>query len=70
MTPLEWLEALSYVVTIVGLPFGAALETLQALGASSVRDLAIALGIALTVTGTLLTTRLGRLLVRQIRELK
>jgi len=58
------------VLTIVGLPFGAALETLQALGASSVRDLAIALGIALTVTGTLLTTRLGRLLVRQIRELK
>jgi hypothetical protein len=58
------------VLTIVGLPLGTALETLQALGADTPRDLLVALGIALAVTGALLTTRLGRLLIRQLRQLR
>jgi hypothetical protein len=58
------------ILTIVGLPFGIALETLQALGTSSPTSLTIGLITAATVTGALLTTRVGRLLVHQIRQLK
>jgi hypothetical protein len=58
------------VLTVVGLPFGAALETLQALGASSLSDLVIGLIAAFTTTCVLLTTRIGRLLIRQIRSLR
>jgi len=58
------------VLTIVGLPLGTALEILQALGANTVTDLAIALTIAVATISALLTTRTGRLLARQIRRLK
>lgn len=58
------------ILTIVGLPFGIALEALQALAANSITDLALALTAATTTTGVLLTTRIGRLLVRQLRQLK
>lgn len=58
------------VLTIVGLPIGAALEVLQALNASSLRDLAVGLAAAFSLTGIILTTRVGRLLIRQIRSLK
>jgi len=58
------------VLTVVGLPFGAALETLQALNASSLWDLVIGLTAAFVTSCALLTTRIGRLLIRQIRSLR
>jgi len=63
----EHVAAALGVLTVVGLPAGIALETLQALDANSPRDLALAAGFALTVTAGLFCTRVGRLLIRQIR---
>lgn len=57
------------VLTIVGLPFGAALETLQALDANTLFDLLIGLSVAFLVVLGLLATRVGRLLIHQLRSL-
>jgi hypothetical protein len=58
------------VLTVVGIPFGAAFGILQILGASSPWDLTIGLVAALAVTIGLLLTRVGRVLVREVRRLR
>jgi hypothetical protein len=55
------------VLTVVGLPFGAAFATLQVLGVNSPVALAVAMAAALLGSGVLLLTRLGRLLMRSLR---
>jgi hypothetical protein len=58
------------IITVVGLPLGTALGVLQTLRTSSPWDLVIGLGASLAVTGFLLLTRLGRLLIRTVRRLR
>ncbi|ABD10397.1 hypothetical protein ThrDRAFT_04243 [Frankia casuarinae] len=55
------------VITVVGLPFGAAFAVLQVLGVNSARDLLIGVLAALAGSGALLLTRFGRLLLRSLR---
>ncbi|MBL7498743.1 hypothetical protein I6A81_21365 [Frankia sp. CN7] len=58
------------LLTVVGLPFGAALGVLQVLGADTIRDLLLALAGAVAGTAVLLITRLGRVLLRSLRRLE
>lgn len=58
------------IITVIGLPLGTAFGVLQALGTNSPWYLLIGLLAALAVTGGLLLTRLGRLLVRDVRRLR
>jgi hypothetical protein len=57
------------IITVLGLPFGAAFATLQALGTNSPRALLIGLLAATAGTGALLLTRFGRLLLRALHRL-
>jgi hypothetical protein len=55
------------VLTVLGLPLGTALGILQVLGDDSVAHLFIALVISVAVTGAVLTTRYGRLVLSSLR---
>ncbi|ULR53372.1 hypothetical protein [Streptomyces deccanensis] len=55
------------VLTILGLPLGTALGILQVLGDDSVAHLCIALAMSIAVTGAILTTRYGRLVLSSLR---
>jgi len=57
------------ILTVVGLPFGAAFAVLQVLGANTWPDLLIGLAAAAAGTSGLLLTRFGRLLLRSLRAL-
>ncbi|CAO5161681.1 conserved hypothetical protein [Frankia sp. AiPs1] len=63
----QYVSAALGVLTVVGLPFGAAFAVLQVLGDGSPADLAIAMAAALAGSGALLRTRFGRLLLRSLR---
>ncbi|WP_133150695.1 hypothetical protein [Frankia canadensis] len=63
----QYVSAALGVLTVVGLPFGAAFAVLQVLGADSPWSLLIAMAAALAGSGALLLTRFGRLLMRSMR---
>ncbi|MCM3921077.1 hypothetical protein ND748_05210 [Frankia sp. AiPs1] len=56
------------VLAVVGLPFGAAFAVLQVLGTNSALGLTVGVVAALVGSGTLLLTRIGRLLLRSLRS--
>lgn len=57
------------IITVLGLPFSIAFAVLQTLGADSTLDLIIGTFAALVITGALLLTGFGRLLIRSLRRL-